>query len=125
MKTVLAWLGVATAALLAACGSGSAPSDTPQNVTVTPGDGRVVLTWTQDPSRSYWIFYVPGSTVAFPGSTGETGYRSVVGANSPQSVLNLTNGTQYALIMAQFKDGSKAGPTTPVLTATPRPAGAT
>lgn len=61
---------------VAGCGSSSAPDSPPANVVVTPGDGRVVLTWTSDPSNSYWVFYAPGNTLSFPGSTNVPGNRT-------------------------------------------------
>jgi hypothetical protein len=124
MKRIFSCASLAAAVFVAACGGSSVPS-VPQNVSVTPGDGRVVVTFTQESQNTYWVFSAPGSTVSFPGSTSTAGYKSVRGANSPHPVIDLVNGTQYAFIMAASEDGSKVGDTSPVLTATPRPAGAT
>jgi hypothetical protein len=105
----------------AGCHSQTDPPDTaPSGVAVTAGDGRVTVTWNPEPDLDYWIFFQPGSSVvaASPESL------VVANAVSPQVVPSLANGTQYAFVMNATKHDSAAGPSSPVVTATPRPAGA-
>jgi hypothetical protein len=110
--------------LLAGCQrAADAPKDAPAGMTVTPGDGLVLVEWIQDPdpNLTYWIFFQAGGAVTAAGS----GVPLIRSAQSPRIVFNLANGIQYAFVMnATYKD-SPAGPTTPVMTQTPRLAGAT
>ena len=106
---------------LAGCHSQTDPPDTaPSGVAVAAGDGRVIVTWNPEPDLEYWIFFQPGSSVvaASPESL------VVANAVSPQVVPSLANGIQYAFVMNATKRDSAAGPSSPVVTATPRPAGA-
>lgn len=116
-------LVVASLILLAGCQrAADAPADPPAGMTATPGDGLVLVSWIQDPDPNliYWIFYQAGSSVTAAGS----GVPLIRSAQSPRVVAGLTNGTQYAFVMnATYKD-SPAGPSTAVMTPTPRLAGA-
>lgn len=109
--------------LLAACSRNGDEPGVPQNVTVTAGDGRVVVSWQPEAGIQYWIFSQVGESVSFPGSVGQPGYRSFYSIVSPYAVTGLQNGTTYAFAMAGSRDGSPAGPVTQVFTATPRAAG--
>jgi hypothetical protein len=102
--------------LLAAClNQPSAPAGAPANFSVTPGENRVVLTWDNEPGLTYWVYYKAGSSV----TTGDHDYINT-GYTSPAVVTGLVNGTQYAFIVNASNNGSKTGPTTAVMTATPR-----
>ena len=102
--------------LLSACLSqASAPSTAPANFKVVAGENRVVLSWDAQPGLTYWLYYKAGSSV----NTGNHDHITN-GITSPYVVSGLTNGTQYAFIINASDSGSKTGPTTPVLTATPR-----
>ena len=102
--------------LLAACLSqSSAPSTAPANFSVTAGENRVALSWDNEPGLTYWVYYKAGSSV----TTGDHDFINT-GYTSPAVITGLVNGTQYAFIVNASNNGSKTGPTTPVLTATPR-----
>jgi hypothetical protein len=118
-----AWFGLLLGLLLAGCGGSSPPSEAPVGVSVTAGDGRAEVRFTQEPGLQYWVFYAPGDTVAFPESTSTLGYRSVRGASSPLVVTGIANGIRHAFIVGASRDGSKVGPTSAPITAVPRPAG--
>jgi hypothetical protein len=114
-------LAVASLIALAGCSlQADPPGDAPSGVAVAPGDGRVTVTWTQEPDLTYWIFYQVGSSVV-PAAPGATPIRDAV---SPHVVANLANGVQYAFVMNATHDDSSAGPASPVFTQTPRLAGA-
>jgi hypothetical protein len=102
--------------LLAGCLSqSSTPSTAPANFSVIAGENRAVLSWDNAPGLSYWVYYKAGSSV----TTGDHDFINV-GYTSPAVITGLVNGTQYAFIVNASDNGSKTGPTTPVITATPR-----
>lgn len=108
--------------LLAACQEQpDPPASAPANFTVTPGENRVVLTWTSVPGQIYWVYYKKGSSV----STGDYDYIAK-GITSPAVITGngLNNDTEYAFIVAASNKNSKVGPATPVVTVTPRLVGA-
>jgi len=114
-------LAIASLIALAGCHlQADPPGDAPSGVAVAPGDGRVTVTWTQEPDLTYWIFYQVGSSVV-PAAPGATIIRDAV---SPRVIADLANGTQYAFVMNATKDDSAAGPASPVFPRTPRLAGA-
>jgi len=101
------------------------PGEAPAGVTVTPGDGRVTVSFDQQPDLTYWIFYQPGSSLN-PSAPGVSIFR---GAASPQVLSTIVsgfflNGIPYAFIMNATKNDSRAGPFSSIVVATPRLAGA-
>ena len=114
-------LAIASLIALAGCHlQADPPGDAPSGVAVAPGDGRVTVTWKQEPDLTYWIFYQTGSSVT-PAAPGATIIRDAVSA---RVIADLANGTQYAFVMNATKDDSAAGPASPVFPRTPRLAGA-
>jgi len=112
-------LVIASLIALAGCQQPEPPGEAPSGVAVEPGDGRVTVTWNQQPGLTYWIFFQIGSSVS-PTTQGAAILRDVV---SPQVLFNFSNGTQYAFVMNASKGDSAAGPASPVVVATPRLAG--
>jgi hypothetical protein len=101
---------------LAAClNQPSAPAGAPANFSVTAGENRAVLKWDNVPGLTYWVYYKAGSGV----TTGDHDYIGT-GFTSPAVITGLANGTQYAFIVNASNNGSKTGPATAVMTATPR-----
>ena len=96
------------------------PTEAPTGLTATPGDGVVLLTWDALPDLTYWIFFQPGSSVTAAGA----GSIVIRGAVQPRVVGGLANGTQYAFVMNATHNDSEAGPSSPVVVATPRLGGA-
>lgn len=97
-----------------------APGEAPTGLTVAPGDGQVTVSWVQQPGLTYWIFFQAGGTV----TPAAPGVPLIFDAQSPRVVFPLANGTQYAFVMNATNNDSRAGPSTPVMTQTPRLAGA-
>ncbi|MGQ5523740.1 hypothetical protein ACUHMQ_10800 [Chitinimonas sp. PSY-7] len=109
---------------LTACLTEKAPSNAPKNLVVTPGDGRVTLTWDEDASLEYWVFsaqadkaLTPDNYKDFPESNLKWPARSGV------VIAGLTNGKTYAFTLNSTKSGSPAGPAAPSVNAVPRAAG--
>jgi len=114
---------MALASLIALAGchrQADAPGDAPTNLKVEPGEGRVTVSWDQQPGLTYWIFFQAGSTV----TAAAPGVPLIFDVQSPRVVAGLTNGTQYAVVMNATNKDSPAGPSTPVVPAVPRLAGA-
>jgi hypothetical protein len=97
-----------------------APGDAPGNLKVDPGDGQVTVSWDQQPGLTYWIFFQAGGTV----TAAAPGTPLIFDAQSPRVVFSLANGTRYAFVMNATNRDSRAGPSTAVMTQTPRLAGA-
>ena len=97
-----------------------APREAPTGLNVEEGDGQVTVSWDQQPGLTYWIFFQAGGTV----TAAAPGVPLIFAAQSPRIVFPLTNATQYAFVMNATNHDSKAGPSTPVALAVPRPAGA-
>src|SRR5439155_7761960 len=113
-------MALAPLIMLASCHSqAAAPGDAPTGLAVAPGDGQVTVTWDQQPGLTYWIFYQAGDTV----TAAAPGVPLLFDVQSPRVVFPLVNGTQYAFVMNATNQDSKAGPSTPVMTQTPRLSG--
>lgn len=91
------------------------PADAPANVSVTEGDGLVVVNWDAVAGRKYWIFYAEGSDASL-----DVYDRILLGVKPPYIITGLSNGSQYAFAVTSSQSGSKTGPFAPVLIATPR-----
>jgi hypothetical protein len=96
------------------------PGEAPTGVKVTAGEGLVFVEWDTLPDLTYWIFFQAGSSVtaATPGST------AIRGAVPPRVIRSLQNGSPYAFVMNATHADSAAGPSSPVIVAVPRLAGA-
>ena len=97
-----------------------APEEPPTGLAVAPGEGQVTVTWDQVPGLTYWIFFQAGSSV----TARDPGVPLLFDVQSPRVVGGLTNGVQYAFVMNASDHDSPGGPSTPVVTAVPRLAGA-
>ncbi|TMH77493.1 MAG: hypothetical protein E6H51_05055 [Betaproteobacteria bacterium] len=115
---------IALASFLALAGchrQASAPGDAPGNFKVEPGDGVVTVSWDQQPGLTYWIFFRAGATVTAASPAASL----IFDAQSPRVIGPLANGSQYAFVMNATNHDSRGGPSTPVVSAVPRLAGAT
>lgn len=128
MKSIFTWTATGAAALfLTGCvggafelGDSAAP---PDNVRAVAGDGNVTLTWDNTPGTEYWVFAAPGTEVTTE-NWDQLGGLAQPRVTSPYVVANLTNGTTYAFTVNARTKGGPGGPGSPVVTAVPRPAGA-
>jgi hypothetical protein len=119
-QTMLRVMAIAFSILLAGCHrQADPPGDAPTGLSITPGEGQVVVTWDQLPGLTYWIFFQAGSSV----TPAATGVPIVFDVQSPSIVPGLANATQYAFVMNATNQDSRAGPSTPVATAVTRLAG--
>ncbi len=101
--------------LLAACSQSSAPSTAPMNITATPGEAQVILSWDPGPNLTYWVYYQLGTSVS------TEYYREITyGVAEPAVITGLLNGTQYAFLVTSNTNNSKIGPASQTVVATPR-----
>jgi photosystem II stability/assembly factor-like uncharacterized protein len=113
-------MALASLIMLASCHrQAAAPGDAPTGLMVTPGDGQVTVSWIQQPGLTYWIFFQAGGSV----TAAAPGVPLIFDVQSPRVVFPLVNGTQYAFVMNATNHDSRAGPSTPVVTQTPRLSG--
>src|SRR6266702_1535333 len=120
-RPMLRVMALASLIALAGCHrQANAPGDAPSNLKVDPGEGLVTVSWDQLPGLTYWIFFQAGSSVA----ARDPGVPLLFDVQSPRVVSGLTNGVQYAFVMNATDKDSPGGPSTPVVTAVPRLAGA-
>ena len=98
----------------------NAPGEAPTGLAVEPGEGLVIVKWDQLPGLTYWIFFQAGSSV----TARDPGVPLLFDVQSPRIVAGLINDVEYAFVMNATNHDSPAGPSTPVVTQTPRLAGA-
>ena len=109
---------------LAACGGDrDSPSDSPRNVSVSAGDGRAIVRWTQESDLEYWIFRARAAAITRDDYSIFPEARIEAPVNSPRSVTALTNGETYSFVMNATKKNGPAGPSPSSLSSVPRLAG--
>lgn len=120
-------MAVVVVMLLEGCfgqgGGSSAPP--PTNVTVTPKDSRVVVTFDMTPGVSYWIWRAAGLGVTPQNCSSMPSCSTTLNATSPASISGLTNGTLYSFSINGRIDGGPGGTGSTAVSATPRLAGTT
>jgi photosystem II stability/assembly factor-like uncharacterized protein len=109
-------------ALVAGCSNPSQPPTAPTGFNVVPGDGQVVVNFSQAQDLTYWIFLAEAPAITRSDYSTFPGARILTPASDPQVVAGLANGVEYSF-MINATAGGAAGPTTSSLSAIPRPAG--
>ena len=86
--------------LVAACGgSGDKAAPPSGGMTVTPGDGKVTVTWNADPNVKYWLFYAPGSKISTTDFITIPGAKALMNVSSPYVLTGLVNNYPYTFAM--------------------------
>lgn len=118
------WIALLAASfVLAGCGGGHS-ADAPVTVTATAGDSQVTLVWNADAGVDYWVFSATDPSVSPNNFVNVANARVLRNATSPQVITGLTNGTTYYFTINGRTGNGAGGPGSPVVAATPRPAGA-
>jgi hypothetical protein len=119
-RTVL----LSLASLVTACG-GRGGSATPPagGITVTPGDGQVVISWEMTSGVEYWLPYAPQAAFSSPDFTTTSGLRWGTKVTSPYVLTGLTNDQIYTFGLNGRYGTGKGGGLTPAVTAIPSLAG--
>jgi hypothetical protein len=121
---VIAALGFS--AMIVGCGGGNrAPADPPAGgIVATPGEGNITITWNATPGVEYWLVYAASPSIsATPTPTVNHVWAQAV--TSPFVITGLTNGVTYSFAMNGRTGSGAGGPSTPSVSAIPRPAGGT
>ena len=118
------WL---TTLLLSGCLTNDPPGP-PTGLTVRAGETSAVINWVADPGVEYWLFYAPKSvapttTDMSKGWTDLVGGSVVIRVQSPATVINLTNDTEYVFTVNGRVNGGPGGKGATLTYATPRAAG--
>jgi hypothetical protein len=109
--------------LLTGCGVAGNPAAPPAAVVATEGDSSVVVSFPMEPNVEYWLFYAPTSNLTSTNFNTVLGGKVITAAVSPQLVIGLPNGTTYYFTINGRTDKGPGGAGTPLVSATPRPAG--
>lgn len=121
------WLKLAAACLaliVSGCGGGAGSAAAPPSgLTLTPGNGQVIVTWQASPGVEYWLMYAAGAA-AIDIKNPPAGHVWATSVSSPLVISGLTNGVTYSFAMNGRTGGGPGGTQTASLSATPRAAGA-
>lgn len=122
---VPALAALALSGLLSGCGGskGSAAPAPTGGLTVTPGSGKVTITWNATPGVEYWLVYGAASSISAT-PTPTINHVWIQNVSSPLVVAGLANGVTYSFAMNGRIDGGPGGASTASVSAVPRPAGA-
>jgi hypothetical protein len=126
MKRIIGWSLLALATVIfAACNgiSGGSKPDAPTNVKIVPGDSSVTVSWDMQSGIEYWIFSAAAPSISTDNWTTLPQAKVVRGAESPQIVAGLVNGTTYSFTVNGRQNSGPGGAGSPSISAVPRLAG--
>ncbi|WP_374601499.1 hypothetical protein [Niveibacterium sp.] len=114
-------------ALLAGCGSSSNDNkpDAPTGFKLTPGDGRIYVTWDDQSATTdlrYWLFSARTTSMTRDDYRKYPDARVTAPVTTGFALTGLTNGLDYAMFMNATHGNGPGGAETETLTAKPRPA---
>ncbi len=132
MKSWLSWPLLAITVSIAGClGNSGSSQPSPPALQAVAGDGTVTLTWNIEPGVEYWVFVASDPTLNTLNWPNLPDGRAIPNAGMPTTLCNGTSGITvlnglalYATVNARTGT-SPGGPGSPVVSATPRPAGDT
>ncbi len=129
-KRLAIFLTIATVTLCGCLGNSGSPAGPPTGVTTFSGDGDVSITWNEEPSVIYWVFFAQDPTLTTLNWTTLLDAGVEVNALSPAILCNqINNPSPTSLFPAIFftingRTGTAAGgPGSALVSAEPRPAG--
>jgi hypothetical protein len=123
-KIALHLMAVAAALVLAACNRGESANPPPGGLTAEPRDSSVILSWSAEEGIDYWLFFAASSALSSANAIGLPGGKIITHVTSPSVVSGLSNDTTYYFTINGRKNDGPGGSDAPVVSATPRFAGA-
>ncbi len=125
MRITRLFVAVVLAALsVAGClDSGSSAPPPAGGLTLSPGDGKITISWDMTPGVEYWLFYAPASSISTTNWSSVAGGSALMGVTSPHVLTGLTNGITYSFALNARTDDGPGGAGTPSVSAVPRLAG--
>ena len=109
---------------LVGCGNKGDPAPPPTSgLQAAPGDGHVVVSWTDDLSVDYWLFVSTDPNLTSDNFTTLTDIRVIRNVRSPYVLCGYPNGRTLYLAMNGRTGGGPGGPGTPTINTTLRVAG--
>jgi hypothetical protein len=115
--------------LLSGCpGNKGSTAEPPSKFTPIAGDGRVMLTWTPNPSVDYWLFTATDPSLTAFNWTGLPNAHAYANVATPFYMCGLFNGTlsngtltplPYYFAANGRTNGGPGGPSSPTIKATP------
>lgn len=115
---------LSAAVLLLACGGSGESRPPPTGVTVVAGDGRVTVSWNAESGVQYWLFAAADASLTPTRWSQLPEGRAMVNATSPADVCGLVNGRTYWFTLNARRGDAGGGDGSPLVSATPRAAGA-
>ena len=124
MTRLLVLMAAMTAiSLLAGCSNQGKSASAPSTIEATAGDTSVVVSFPMESNVEYWLFHAPSDSLTSTNFNTVPGGKVITSAVSPQVVSGLANGTTYYFTINGRTDNGPGGSGTPLVSATPRPAG--
>jgi len=111
--------------LLSGCLDNGSKADPPANFSATPGDGRVILTWTPNFSVSYWVFTATDPSLSAFNWSSLANAHAYINAGTPFYMCGLMtstagpNSTPYYFAANGRSNGGPGGASSPTVSATP------
>lgn len=107
------------ATLLVGCSEQGSSASPPDLFRVTPGDGRVIVEWTPNPSVDYWLFTATDPSLTAFRFLGLPNASIYTGAATPFYMCGLFDGTTYYFAANGRIDGGPGGSSNPTINAVP------
>ncbi len=123
-------LTLASLALCACLGNSGSPASAPGNVRLYQGDGTISVSWNDNPSLIYWVFFAQDPTLSTDNWSGLLNAGAYIDTGSPAIVCGEINNPNPSPLFPQIyftvdaRTGSAPGGAgSPVVGTSPRPAG--
>lgn len=123
-------LTITTLALCGCLGNSGSPTPPPTGVRAYSGDGDISITWNDDPSIQYWVFFAQDPTITTLNWDSLLSAGALTNTASPAILCNQINNPSPTPLFPQFfftvngrTGGAPGGAGSPLVSAAPRAAG--
>lgn len=111
--------------VMVACGGGGNPTPPPGNVAAKAGDGWVQVSWDATAGVDYWVFMAADASLTTLNWLNLAKGTAFINKTSPLTVCGQPNSEQKWLTVNGRTGGGAGGAGSPIVSVTPRAAGAT